>query len=55
MFRINKYQISLATGLLANKQYRIRFNGNKVVILSSFEMDKVEKLLNQNFITFKVI
>ena len=53
--KINKYQIKLTTNILTNNHYRIIFINNKLTILSTFDPEKIYKLLDQNYITYKTI
>jgi hypothetical protein len=51
ILKINKYQIKLTT----NNHYRIQFINNKLTILSTFDPEKIYKLLDQNYITYKTL
>ena len=55
ILKINKFQIKLTTNILTNNHYRIKFINNKLIILSTFESEKIYKLLDQNYITYKNI
>jgi hypothetical protein len=53
MFSINKFQIKQTTNLLTNKHINIKFNNNKLLIISNPSNIDISKLLTKNYITFK--
>lgn len=52
-YLINNYQIKITTNLLTNKQIKIKFNKNKLIILFNPSNINIPKLLTKNNITYK--
>ena len=51
---INKYQIKKTINILTNNHYNIKSLNNKIIILSQYQTNNITKLLNTNYIIYKI-
>ena len=50
----NKYQIKKTINILTNNHYNIKSLNNKIIILSQYQLNNITKLLNTNYIKYKI-